>query len=257
MNDSLYFSNIKKVQKKKDKKNFIYSGFSDWKLYFFDLEEYGYPIKIYYKPSAVFHVFINKIYYYKNESLGVKNGDYVIDAGACWGDTALYFANSAGENGKVFSFKFLPENINIFNKNISLNNNLQKRIKLIEKPLWSESDVEIFCNNSGPGNSIVGDKTSGKSYKTTTIDDFVKKNQIKKIDFIKMDIEGSELHALKGAEKTLKEMKPVLSISSIYHKNTDFKDIPEFIDSLKLNYIFYFDHYSIHNEKTVLFARAK
>lgn len=259
MNNDRYFKNIASIDKSIiDKKVFIESGFNNWKLFLFDLKQFGFPCRMYFTPSGIYHKFVYRSYEYNNNKTIIKaeKGDHIIDAGACWGDTALYFSVISGFDGKVYSFEFLPQNVDIFQKNISLNPDLKDRIELIQKPLWSSSDVDVFCNNNGPGNSVTFDnKYSGESYKTITIDDFVNSNDIKKINFIKMDIEGSELEALKGAVNTLKKNKPTLAIS-IYHKKNDFRDIPQYIDSLNLGYKFYFDHYSIHHEESVLFARV-
>lgn len=61
--------------------------------------------------------FIQKQYEYFtdiNDSIKTEKGDVVIDAGGCWGDTALYFAHEAGNDGKVFSFEFIPKNLEVF-----------------------------------------------------------------------------------------------------------------------------------------------
>ena len=46
----------------------------------------------------------------------------------------------------------------------------------------------------------------------TTLDNFVKKNKIQRIDFIKCDVEGFELSVFKGAKKTLRKFKPVVFV---------------------------------------------
>jgi len=259
MNDGNYFKSIDEIEKCViNKKDYIDTDFKKWKLLLFDLNKFGFPCKLYFTPAGIYHQFIYKSYEYdlEKEIIKVNEGDYVIDAGACWGDTALYFAILSGVNGRVFSFEFLPENVNIFKKNISLNPDLKDRIELIQKPIWSISDVDVFCNSNGPGNTVTFDKKySDTVYKTITIDDFVIKNDIKKINFIKMDIEGSELEALKGAITTIKTWKPVLVIS-VYHKITDFQEIPQYIDSLNLGYKFYFGHHSMHHEESVVFAKV-
>ena len=68
-----------------------------------------------------------------------------------------------------------------------------------------------------------------------------------------MDIEGSELNALRGAEKTIKKFRPKLAIS-LYHRQDDFITIPEYLNNLNVGYNFYLDHFTIHHEETVLFA---
>ena len=89
----------------------------------------------------------------------------------------------------------------------------------------------------------------------TTIDAAVAKAAAPRVDFIKMDIEGSELAALRGAEETIRRWRPKLAIS-LYHRYEDFITIPAWIDALGLGYRFFLDHYSIHAEETVLYATA-
>lgn len=82
------------------------------------------------------------------------------------------------------------------------------------------------------------------------------KKNISKVNFIKLDVEGSELKALIGAKNIIQAFKPKLAIS-IYHKNEDFYEIPLYLDALALGYEFYIDHFTIHREETVLFAESK
>ena len=77
-----------------------------------------------------------------------------MDLGACWGDTALYFAWKTGEQGKVYSFEFIPDNIKLFNMNISLNPNLSKQIELIQHPVSNKSGDKIYFKDNGPGSKI-------------------------------------------------------------------------------------------------------
>jgi hypothetical protein len=73
------------------------------------------------------------------------------------------------------------------------------------------------------------------------------------MDFIKMDIEGAELAALKGAEHTLRCFKPELAIC-VYHRLEDFFDVTDYLASLQLGYRFFLRHFTIHIDETVLFA---
>jgi len=224
----------------------------------FDLNKLGYNIKLYFVRLGVAIDFIIEQYAYKiadKTIVEVEKGDIVIDAGACWGDTALYFAYKAGDSGKVYSFEFIPDNIRLFNINKALNPHLMNQIELVEHPISNKADVNIYFKDNGPGSRIefqpFTDQTGFTT--TTTIDSFVKENNISKVDFIKMDIEGAELGALEGALETIKKHKPKLAIA-IYHSMNDFVNIPNWILDLDLGYEIFIDHFTIHSEETICFA---
>jgi FkbM family methyltransferase len=226
-----------------------------------DLRKIGYDINLYFSGAGVAIDFILEQYAYKSDKkriVSVEKGDVVLDLGACWGDTALYFASKTGEQGKVYSFEFIPDNIKIFNLNISLNPNLNKRIELIRHPVSDKSGEIIYYTDNGPGSRIEYNPFEGQTGQTTTIsiDDFVKINKIERVDFIKMDIEGAEPFALIGAIGTIKRFKPKLAIA-IYHSMEDFVNIPEWISGLNLEYKLHLDHYTIHSEETVIFAKVE
>lgn len=226
-----------------------------WDFYLYNLEKIGFNIKLYNVTVGIFISFLLEQYRYKN-MVFAKEGDYVIDGGACYGDSALYFADIVKDKGKVFSFEFLKENINFFHKNIALNLEKQNIIELIENPLWSDSESELSAIESGSASRLSNKENdkNAQTYKTISIDNFVIQNNIEKIDFIKLDIEGAELEALKGAITTIKKYKPKLAIC-LYHKNIDFSEIPKFLKEIVPEYELYLDHFTIVNWETVLFAR--
>ena len=225
------------------------------KLYLYDLSKLSFSkdVKLFYTQKQLFETYFLEQYRYKDKVM-VEKGDYVIDGGACYGDTALYFSTLCGESGKVFSFEFIKNNIEIFNKNIKLNINLSNRIKLIENPLYNVSNVDLLISNDGPSSSINNNDSKNNSYKSISIDDFVIQNNIEKIDFIKLDIEGAELDALNGAKETIIKYKPKLAIC-LYHQNSDFYNIPLYINSIVPEYKFYFDHFALNNWSSILFCK--
>ena len=98
-----------------------------------------------------------------------------------------------------------------------------------------------------------GARLAETGFPVLTIDEAVARYGMPRVDFIKMDIEGSELAALRGAESSMRRWRPKLAIS-LYHRPEDFFSIPIWISSLGLGYRFFLDHYSIHQEETVLYA---
>jgi len=231
---------------------------NNWVLDHCDLRKIGYPIELFYRPAAIPVAFMIKQYEYGKSTpvIGACNGDILIDAGACWGDSSLFFAHSVGPNGRVFAFEFEPENQEIIKKNLALNPNMSGRISIIPYAVWDVSGEKIGYASHGPATSLLKEQNLSQTAATMAIDDFISQEGIDRVDFVKMDIEGAELKALQGAEKTLRRFKPRLAIS-LYHQEQDFIAIPKYLDGLRLGYEFYLDHFTMHKEETVLFARPR
>lgn len=259
LNTPEYWKKLDELEHKADTGNSIDLGFLGWKVDRYDLADEGYPIQIYARAPAVFTQMLLQQYrcITQEHAIEVADGDTVIDAGGCYGETALYFAHKPGINGRVFSFEFMPDNISVFERNLELNPGLAKRIEIVPYPLWSSSGQELYVEGVGPAAHITPNPkaTNAKKVKTLRIDDLATGKQLERVDFIKMDIEGAELEALKGAEETIRRYRPKLAIS-VYHRLPDFWEITQWIDSLGLGYHFYLRHFTIHAEETVLFAEV-
>jgi FkbM family methyltransferase len=226
-----------------------------------NLTKIGFDVELYFMSEGVAIDYLIEQYAYKlngNEIVAVEKDDVILDIGACWGDTALYFAHKTGCKGKVYSFEFIPDNIKLFNINKSFNPNLADQIELVERPVSNITGNTIYYKDQGPGSKIEIHPFEGQTGTTTTItvDDLIKQYNINKVDFIKMDIEGAEPFALEGAIETIKKFRPKLAIA-IYHSMDDFTNIPNWILDLNLGYEIYIDHFTIHAEETVCFAKIK
>ena len=254
-----YWDTREKIKQLADKNKFIPVDFMNWKLYLFDLNAVGFPIVLYSHPICVHAEFMLRQYEYfvgRNE-IKAESEDVVIDAGGCWGDSALYFANEGGAGGKVYTFEFVHDNLVVLEKNMDLNPELKNRIQIVKNPLWDVSGKNVTYLNNGPGSAIDVCQTIGNvADLTISVDDFVKNNKLSKVNFVKMDIEGAELNVLKGAVNTMAQFRPKLAIS-LYHRIEDFIEIPAFLHSLRLGYEFYLGHYTTHSEETVLFAKSR
>ena len=218
----------------------------------------GYPISAYLPKTGPLTTFVLEQYAHGKSNTAAKPGNIVIDAGACWGDTALYFAHVAGSSGRVYSFEFKQENIEIFKRNLSLNPSLANRVELVARPLWSLSNVPMSGIGLGPGSKALpadADDKTAFSY-SVSIDDFVKERSLPRVDFVKMDIEGAEYEALQGAREVLRSNKPDLALC-VYHSPEDLFRLARYVNDLRLGYRFYLGHFTIHAEETVLFATTR
>ena len=146
-----------------------------------------------------------------------------IDCGAYIGDSSLVLYNYFPQ---VYALEPEENNFKLLKKTIQLNK-LEKHIiplkigvgnKKTVKSIKPIGDSSFISEKYTEGNEIIF---------ITTIDDLVKENNLN-VGLIKMDIEGYELKAIKGAEATIKKQKPILIIS-VYHRSRDFFEIPNLI----------------------------
>ena len=186
--------------------------------------------------------------------VAARSGDCVIDAGACFGDTTLAFADAVGAGGQVHAFEVVPDNLAVARHNLALNPRFASTVRCSSQALGARSG-RLYLHGSGPG-AVVNAQPGGQPVDVVSIDEYVAREALTHVDFIKMDIEGSESQALDGAIETLRRFRPKLAIS-LYHRPEDLTRIPLWVDNLGLGYQLHLDHYTIHQEETVLYAIAR
>ena len=177
--------------------------------------------------------------------LPITSNEVFVDCGAFDGDTILSFNNVVGEKYKKI-YALECDGANAAKLKIKLSN--LSNIEIIEKACYSEKRTISFSNNGTMESKI--DDSGDITIESEKIDNIVADV---KTTFIKMDIEGSELEALKGAKYTIIKDKPKLAIS-VYHKEEDLLTIPQYILSLNDNYKLYLRHYGDTLYETVLYA---
>ncbi len=166
----------------------------------------------------------------------LEKNSIIFDIGANRGELSFFFATKC-DSSKVFSFE--PQNRifgiltgvakkikNIIPINVAMSDSTEKktlkipiRRKLRYTPAASLEDV----------NEVNLEK---EKIKTVILDNFVYENNINKIDFIKCDTEGHELAIMKGSEKTLTKLRPILYIEV---KDSNKKQLINFLKSKKYN----------------------
>jgi len=148
----------------------------------------------------------------------VRPGDVVLDAGAHLG----VFTRQALLAGAklVVAIEPAPENLECLRRNFKAEIE-SGRVLVYAKGVWDREDVlplSVQVGNSASDSLMV--KHTGETrvvqVPLTTIDHLVEDLSLPRVDFIKMDIEGAELKALEGAQRTLARWRPRLSLAA-YH----------------------------------------
>lgn len=193
------------------------------------------------------HSNMNAGQYFDLPELYHVDDEAFVDAGAYDGGTSKAFAAwSKGKYSHIYAFESNPGNLDLC-KN-GLNGISQCKTTLFPYGVWKERSVLHFSVDNQAMSKV--DDRGRLSIQVTSIDEELSQRHV---TFIKMDIEGAELEALKGARHIISEQHPKLAIC-VYHKPEDIIEIPKYILTLNPNYKLYIRHYSPFEDETVLYA---
>ena len=193
-------------------------------------------------------IYLEDIQYF-DEFIEYTEGETFIDAGAFDLTTSIRFAQQCIKNHvsdfRVYAFE--PDKIS-YERCMNIREQYpEMKIELINCGLWSSNTISGF-NSTGRGGSSINEQGSDV-IQCVSLDSYV----MEKVTFIKMDIEGAELEALKGCQNTIRNYKPKLAIC-VYHKPEDIIEIPQYIKQLVPEYRLYLRHYSNARNETILYA---
>ncbi len=191
-----------------------------------------------------------RLYEY-NDIVTLKGKKVIFDIGAYNGDTAIMFSFLAKE-ATIFAFEPVSDIFCELKENTRYFNNIIP----IKCGIWSRTEKKyikksIRSNYIGVGSFI--SEEGDEIIHVTSIDDFVESNSLRGVDYIKIDIEGAEIEALKGAKKTIEKFKPDLAIC-IYHKVSHMWEIPLWIKDNFPFYKIYIDHKNVSIGDTICYA---
>jgi FkbM family methyltransferase len=181
----------------------------------------------------------------------VSSGDFVVDGGAFKGETSFWFLSKGAR--RIYAFEGDAQNFEVLLKNIKLNK-VEDKIIPVNKLLLDKNGISKIKMTGTGSSSILSEE--GTEIECITLDSFVTQNNIERIDFIKLDVEGAEINVLKGAIETIKKFKPKMAIS-VYHKPDDIITIPTFIHRLLPEAKFYLRHFSDSFSETILFVNPR
>jgi FkbM family methyltransferase len=143
----------------------------------------------------------------------IRKNDICIDAGANQGIYSIPFGKIVGPKGKVIAIEPMKYAQKILKSNSQINN--LKNIKIFNGVVSNKKKKEILDLSKGVGSASITRNFGQKKIlkvNSETIDNLVKNYRVKKVNFIKMDIEGCEFLALQGAKKTIQKYKPIICL---------------------------------------------
>ena len=172
---------------------------------------------------------------YEQRGVSVRDSDIVFDVGAHLGT----FTRMALHRGarQVVAIEPDPVNAACFRRTFS-DEIADGRVRLVEAAAWHSPGSLEFETGAASQTGHVAGAHSAKSVtvRAVTLDGLVDELQLGRVDFIKMDIEGAERHALAGAKTLMAAHKPRLAIC-IYHAPDDPDVVPQVVRGANKSYV--------------------
>lgn len=179
----------------------------------------------------------DKIYkhYFDLDLLPFCKNEVFVDVGAYTGDTVLdYIASYGMSYNKIYCYEITESMVLYMKNNFSYLPNVEIRNLAV-----AERVGKLYLDANSTSASANRVKEAGvDAVNAVSLDEDIKE----KISMIKMDIEGGEISAIKGAKEHIKNDLPKLFIS-VYHSNDDIITIPKLIRSYTDKYDFYLRYY--------------
>lgn len=212
-----------------------------------DMSYFLYNVQIKYRlfgnKNVLFDRYDKREYqYFDPDIISLKEeGEVFVDCGAYVGDTLLALSKRCNiKSTKIYAFEPNAENYNTMKSKWG-----GQGIIMINKAV-GDKDEKLLIQGEG---NMANISNTGDCIESTSLDNAIKE----KVTFIKMDIEGYELAALKGAENHIRSDRPILAISA-YHKLEDLYLLQNYISRLVNNYKYYFRHYGKDVPESVLYC---
>lgn len=163
----------------------------------------------------------------------VRKGDVVLDIGANVGAHTLPLAKRVGGEGRVYAFEPVRWAITKLRANLALNPELNARVFANQLMLTGspEDQAPDTIHASWPLDAAAdvhpllrARALSTDGVETLTLDQFVEREGLSRVDLVKLDVDGNECHVLRGAQNTLARFRPPLIVELSPHSSNDAGD---------------------------------
>ena len=190
--------------------------------------------------------------YYPADIIRFSAGEVMVELGGYDGATLLQFIRLCPDYRAVYCFEPNKDLLPALEEIREAQAAHGGCVHIVPKGAWS-SATELRFSSTGTetGDShILGRREeTGCTIETAMVDEVV----TEPISYMKMDIEGAELQALRGAERQIAKNRPVLAVC-VYHKIEDILEIWNYLRTLVPDYRFYLRHHMWSGSETVLYA---
>jgi FkbM family methyltransferase len=177
--------------------------------------------------------------------LRFDSDEVYVDGGSYDGDSVRMFIDHA--NGKFERVLAFEPDVATFRRLVE-NFQHEPRVQAFNKGLHREK-AELRFESDGTRGAIFADIGEAE-VPVVGLDELL---DGARVSFIKLNIEGSELEALRGARRSIRSWKPKLAIS-VYHRPSDLWEVPELVRSLNQDYRLYLRQHDGGVVETVLYA---
>lgn len=176
-----------------------------------------------------------------------EEGEVFVDGGAYRGETSRFFTEWARSGyKKIFAFEpCVSEEDAFMAKDISA-------LEWMRCALW-DKDEQLKITGAEEGSRVHAAGPAAPeefSVRGVPLDDIAGSERV---TFIKLDVEGSEMKALMGAENIIRRDLPKLAVS-VYHRPEDIIEIPKYLRSIAPQYRFWLRHYHTDSIETILYC---
>ena len=170
---------------------------------------------------------------YMLEGFIPQENDIAIDGGAYDGGTARLFSSLGA---KVYAFEMDKKNYEVCKAKAEQYGFVAENMGL--------SNVEADAHYNSGGTASCKLDHGAETAHFISVDAYVERANLPRVDYIKLDVEGAERDVLEGAAASILKWKPKMAISA-YHRPYDLWDLREYVSALCPSYRFEFRHYPI------------
>ena len=165
----------------------------------------------------------------------LTSGSVFFDVGANIGYYSLLALDRIGPGGRIVCFEMNDRPLRALRKTIALNG--ARNIEIEVAAVTDRDGVAHFVPTSEDGHGKINLARQGTRIPAISLDSYVDRHAVSRLDALKIDVEGAELLVLEGARRILATLRPVIAVEAVDSNSKAFdfraKDIAEFLGAMR------------------------